>query len=96
MNGLSGNMTPVRGRSKRVPQQKSAWSHAAMAVRPSRGGINDCCAVRESDSDLFYSLIIVAEMSCGRTSPDLWTDSAAGCADSANHISWSATSPRWS
>ena len=37
------------------------------------------------------SLTIVAEMSCGRTSPGLWTDSGPGCADSANHITWSAT-----
>ncbi|CUT11906.1 hypothetical protein BF49_2986 [Bradyrhizobium sp.] len=80
------NMTPVRGRGKRVPHGKTAWSHAAMAVQGARDGISDWRAI-ESDSDLFFPLIIVAEMSCGRTSPDLWTDSAASCADSANHIS---------
>ena len=31
-------------------------------------------------------LIIMTVMSCGRAPLCLWTDSACGCADSANHI----------
>jgi hypothetical protein len=30
--------------------------------------------------------IIVTQISCGRVRLSLWTDSGAGCADSANHI----------
>jgi hypothetical protein len=67
MNGLSGNMTPVRGRSKRVSQQKTAWSHAAMAVRPSRGGINDWACGRA----IRFRFVLFVN-NCGRD--QLWTN----------------------
>jgi hypothetical protein len=50
-------MTPVGGHSKRVPHRKTAWSHAAMAARPSQDEINDCrkprVSIARSDSGLF-------------------------------------------
>jgi hypothetical protein len=59
-------MTPVRGRSKRVPQQKTAWSHAAMATQPSRGGINE----RPAFGIRFLFVLFVNN--CGRD--ELWTN----------------------
>src|SRR5947209_748994 len=45
MNGLSGNMTPLRPHSKPVPHGKTAWTHDARDIRlagwPSRDEIND-------------------------------------------------------
>jgi hypothetical protein len=32
------------------------------------------------------NFITVTQISCGRARLSLWTDSGAGCADSANHI----------
>ncbi|MGY2939004.1 hypothetical protein BST63_06985 [Bradyrhizobium canariense] len=67
-------MTPVRGRGKRVPHGKTAWSHAAMAVQGARDGISDWQAFGESDSGLFFSIRfgLTGVNNCG--GDELWTN----------------------